>query len=185
MELRKIEILVGTTSMRTVSEGPGMTSEQVSAEETAERNLAAVDAHFHSELQQDIDTAIDLYGDIIVWEAPARGVLLRGKAAVRQAYIDLFQSLHFHSITPVRRLVAGNVVVDDSFGAIKLVGDVEKNVPNCPFPAGTEVSLRVVHIFEFDEDGRIIRESAYELWRKADAALADDVPADAQTIRFD
>jgi hypothetical protein len=41
------------------------------------------------------------------------------------------------------------------------------------------------HIFEFDEDGRIIRESAYELWRRTDAALADDVPADAQTIRFD
>ena len=41
-----------------------------------------------------------------------------------------------------------------------------------------------MHIFEFDEDGRIIRESAYELWRRVDAALADDVPADAPTIRF-
>ena len=162
-----------------------MTSEQLSADEAAERNLTAVDAHFHSEIQQDIDSAIDLYGDGIVWEAPARGVLLRGKAAVRQAYLDLFKSMHFHSITPVRRFVAGNRVVDDSFGAITLVGDVANNVPNCPFPAGTEVSLRVVHIFEFDEDGRIIRESAYELWRRADAALADDVPADAQTIRFD
>ena len=162
-----------------------MTSEQLSADEAAERNLTAVDAHFHSEIQQDIDSAIDLYGDGIVWEAPARGVLLRGKAAVRQAYLDLFKSMHFHSITPVRRFVAGNRVVDDSFGAITLVGDVENNVPNCPFPAGTEVSLRVVHIFEFDKDGRIIRESAYELWRRADAALADDVPADAETIRFD
>ena len=162
-----------------------MTSEQLSADEAAERNLTAVDAHFHSEIQQDIDSAIDLYGDGIVWEAPARGVLLRGKAAVRQAYLDLFESMHFHSITPVRRFVAGNRVVDDSFGAITLVGDVANNVPNCPFPAGTEVSLRVVHIFEFDEDGRIIRESAYELWRRADAALADDVPADAQTISFD
>jgi hypothetical protein len=27
-------------------------------------------------------------------------VLLRGKAAVRQAYLDLFESFHFHSITP-------------------------------------------------------------------------------------
>jgi hypothetical protein len=39
-----------------------MSSEQLSADETAERNLAAADAHFHSEIQQDIDTAIDLYG---------------------------------------------------------------------------------------------------------------------------
>ena len=162
-----------------------MTSEQLSAGEAAERNLAAVDAHFHSEIQQDIDTAIDQYGDSIVWEAPARGVLLRGKAAVRQAYLNLFQSFRFHSITAVRRFVAGNLVVDDGLAAITLVGDVENNVPNCPFPAGTEVSLRVVHIFEFDEDGRIIRESAYELWRRADAALADDIPADAPTIRFD
>jgi hypothetical protein len=42
-----------------------------------------------------------------------------------------------------------------------------------------------VHIFDFDTDGRIIRESACELWRRANAALADDVPADAQTIPFD
>ena len=75
----------------TVSEGPGMTSEQLSADEAAERNLTAVDAHFHSEIQQDIDSAIDLYGDNIVWEAPARGVLLRGKAAVRQP-ISTFSS---------------------------------------------------------------------------------------------
>jgi hypothetical protein len=164
-----------------------MASEQLSAEGTVERNLAAVDAHFHNEIQQDIDQAIDQYGDSIVWEAPARGVLLRGKAAVRQAYLNLFGSFHFHSITPIRRFVAGNgnLVVDDSVAAITLVGDVENNVPSCPFPAGTEVSLRVAHIFEFDEDGRIIRESAYELWRRADAALVDDVPADAPTIRFD
>ena len=94
-----------------------MTSEPLSAEGTAERNLAAVDALFHNEIQRDIDKAIDLYGDSIVWEAPARGVLLRGKAAVRQAYLDLFESFHFHSITPVRRFVAGNLVVDDTVGA--------------------------------------------------------------------
>ena len=62
-----------------------MSSAQLSPEEAAERNLATVDAHFHNEIQQDIDKAVDLYGDGIVWEAPARGVLLRGKAAVRAA----------------------------------------------------------------------------------------------------
>src|SRR6185312_11061612 len=36
-------------STMTVSEGPGMTSQQLSAEEAAERNLAAVDAHCHNE----------------------------------------------------------------------------------------------------------------------------------------
>lgn len=76
-------------------------------------------------------------------------------------------------------------MADDSVAVLTLVGDVEKNVPNCPFPTGTEVSMRIVHIFELDDDGRIIRENAYELWRRADAALADDIPADAPTIRFD
>lgn len=162
-----------------------MTSAQLSPEKTAERNLAAVDAHFHNENPQDIDKAIDLYGDSIVWEAPARGVVLRSKAAVREGYLDLFKSVNFHSITPIRRFASGNFVVDDGIAVLTLVGDVEKNVPNCPFPAGTEVSLRVVHIFELDDDGRIVRENAYELWRRADAGLADDVPADAPTIRFD
>jgi hypothetical protein len=37
-----------------------MTPAQLSAEEAAEWKLAAVDAHFHREIQQDIDTAIDL-----------------------------------------------------------------------------------------------------------------------------
>ena len=65
--------------------GAGMTSVRLSPEETVERNLATVDAHFHNENPQDIDKAIDLYGDSIVWEVPARGVLLRDKAAVREA----------------------------------------------------------------------------------------------------
>ena len=61
----------GRTSMRMVWEGTGpMTSAQLSPKETVERNLAAVDAHFHNENPQDIDKAIDLYGDSIVWEAP-------------------------------------------------------------------------------------------------------------------
>ena len=87
-------------------------------------------------------------------------------------------------MTPVRRFGSGNFVVDDSIAVMTLVGDVEKNVPNCPFPSGTEVSMRIVHIFELDDEGRIIRENGYELWRRADAALDDDVPAGAQTIRF-
>jgi hypothetical protein len=52
-------------------------------------------------------------------------------------------------------------------------------------PSGTRVSLRVVHIFELDDDGRIIRENAYELWRRADSPIDDDIPADAPTITFD
>jgi hypothetical protein len=46
------------------------------------------------------------------------------------------------------------------------------------------VSLRVVHIFELDDDGRIIRENGYELWRRADGPINDDIPAGAPIVRF-
>ena len=62
-----------------------MTSTALTPEQKVARNMAAVDAHFHNENPQDIDKAIDLYGDSIVWEVPARGVLLRDKAAVKAA----------------------------------------------------------------------------------------------------
>jgi hypothetical protein len=161
-----------------------MTSTQLSPEQVIDRNLAVVDAHFHNENPEDIDKAISLYGDSVVWEVPARGVLLRDKAAVREAYLNIFKSYNIHSMTQVRRFGAGNYVVDDSIAVMTLVGDVEHNVPGCPFPAGTEVSMRIVHIFELDDEGRIIRENGYELWRRADAALDDDVPADAVTVDF-
>ena len=59
-----------------------MTSTALTPEQIVARNMAAVDAHFHNENPQDIDKAIDLYADSIVWEVPARGVLLRDKATV-------------------------------------------------------------------------------------------------------
>jgi ketosteroid isomerase-like protein len=162
-----------------------MTSTALTPDQIVARNLAAVDAHFHNENPQDIDKAIDLYGDSIVWEVPARGVLLRDKAQVKAAYLKMFESYQIHSMRPIRRLAADSWVVDDTVAEMTLVGDVETNVPGCPLPSGTRVSLRVVHIFELDDDGRIIRENGYELWRPADGPIDDDIPADAPTITFD
>lgn len=161
------------------------THEQLTPEQIVERNMKVVDAHFHSENPEDIDKAIALYGDSIVWEVPARGVLLRDKAAVRAAYLKIFDSYQIHKLTSVRRFGAGNFVTDDSIAELTLIGDVENNVPNCPFPAGTRVSMRIVHIFELDDTGHIIRENGYELWRRADGAIDDDIPADAEVVVFD
>lgn len=162
-----------------------MTTTHLTADQIVERNLRVVDEHFHNENPVDIDKAIALYAPEIVWELPARGVLYRNKEQVKQAYLKMFQSFGMRSITFVRRRAASNWVVDDAIADLTLVGDVERNVPHCPLPSGTRVSLRVVHYFELDDEGRITRESAYELWRRADAALDDDIPADAVTVRFD
>jgi hypothetical protein len=91
-----------------------MTSTALTPDQIVARNLAAVDAHFHNENPQDIDKAIDLYGDSIVWEVPARGVLLREKAQVKAAYLKMFESYQIHSMRPIRRLAADNWVVDDT-----------------------------------------------------------------------
>jgi SnoaL-like domain len=161
------------------------TTQQLTPEQIIERNLAAVDAHFHNENPADIDKAIDLYGDTIVWEVPARGVLLRDKAAVKEAYLKLFDSYQIHKMIQIRRFGAGNWVTDDSLAEMTLVGDVENNVPGCPFPAGTEVSMRIVHIFELDDAGKIIRENGYELWRRLDGPIDDDLPEGIEVINFD
>ena len=162
-----------------------MTSTALTPEQIVARNLAAVDAHFHNENPQDIDKAIDLYGESVVWEAPARGVLLRGKAAVKAGYLKMFDSYRIHSLTPIRRFATDRWVVDDAVADMTLVGDVESNVPGCPLPSGTRVSLRVVHIFDVDDEGRIVRENAYELFRRADGPIDDDIPANAPTVTFD
>jgi SnoaL-like domain len=160
------------------------TTQELTPEQIVERNLAAVEAHFHNENPVDIDKAIALYGDSIVWEVPSRGVLLRDKATVKAAYLKLFESYQIHRMIPVRRFAAGNWVTDDTIAEMTLVGDVENNVPNCPFPAGTDVSMRIIHIFELDDAGRIIRENGYELWRRLDGAIDDDLPEDVQVIEF-
>lgn len=162
-----------------------MTTTELTPEQVVERNMRVVDAHFHNENPADIDKAIELYGENIVWEVPARGVLLRSHADVKAAYLGIFQSYQIHSMTPIRRFGAGNWIVDDTVADLTLVGDVEKNVPGCPLPTGTRVNFRIVHLFELDSSGKIVRENGYELWRRADGPIDDDIPADAPTVRFD
>jgi hypothetical protein len=134
-----------------------MTSTDLTADQVIERNLRVVDEHFHNENPADIDKAIALYAPEIVWELPARGVLYRDKEQVKQAYLRMFQSYGLHSITFVRRHAASNWVIDDAIADLTLVGDVKRNVPNCPLPPGTEVSLRV-HYFELDDEAHQARE---------------------------
>ena len=47
------------------------------SEETIAANLATVEAHFHIEAANEVDEALKLYTDDIVWEAPARNMIFQ------------------------------------------------------------------------------------------------------------
>ncbi len=147
------------------------------------RNNATVDQHFHNENPEGIDLAIGVYTDDIVWEVPARGLLHRDKATVKAEYLQIFEAMQVHKITNLHRFATEEWVFDDSIFEITIKTD---GFRNCPFPAGTRCSMRLVHAFQM-RDGKICRENGYELWRRADDTdrVNDDIPAGAVVTVFD
>jgi ketosteroid isomerase-like protein len=155
-----------------------LTTEQVLA-----RNMKVVDLHFHSENPDDVIKAIALYTDDITWEAPTRGIVMKDPKEVLAAYLGIFETLAYHKTTALRRFATEKYVFDDQIAEVFVVGEPTK-MHNFPYPKGTAVSVRLVHIFEM-RDGRIAREIAYEMWRKAGTDVAvDDVPEGAVVTRF-
>ena len=53
-------------------------------------NLAVVEAHFHSEAANEVEEAVKLYTEDIVWEAPNRNLVFVGKDAVADNYRKMF-----------------------------------------------------------------------------------------------
>lgn len=152
-------------------------------EEIIARNLAAVDQHFHNENPEGIDLAVGVYTDDIVWEVPARGLVIRDKDAVKAEYLGIFEAMRVHKITNLRRFANEEWVFDDSIFEVTLKTE---GFRNCPFPAGTRCSIRLVHAFQC-RDGKICRENGYEIWRRADdtVRVRDDIPEGATVTAFD
>ena len=151
-------------------------------EEIIARNLAAVDVHFHNENPEGIDRAVGVYTDDIVWEVPARGLVLRDRETVKKEYLGIFDAMKIHKYTNLYRFATEEWVFDDSIFEITLLND---GFRNCPFPAGTRCSIRLVHAFQC-RDGKICRENGYEIWRRADdtVCVRDDIPATASIEEF-
>ncbi|HVW40635.1 MAG TPA: nuclear transport factor 2 family protein [Amycolatopsis sp.] len=155
---------------------------ELTHDEIIARNLEVVEAHFHNENPEDVDKAIALYADDIVWEAPGRGIVYTNAADVKAAYLDIFKTLTYHKTTALRRFATETFVFDDQIAEVTVVGD---KMPNLPYPIGTRMSVRLVHCFQM-RDGRITREIAYELWRDAGGPLDnDDIPEGALVELFD
>jgi ketosteroid isomerase-like protein len=125
-------------------------------------NLAAVDAHFHSEAANEVTAALELYTDDIVWEAPALNGLDRvcsGKEEVAKNYRDLWASMRDVKFTFLQRFATEDRVVDDSLVTFEVIRDGYWH-----FPIGSKIEMRLVHIFEM-RDGRISRELVFDMGR--------------------
>jgi len=155
---------------------------ELTRDEVIARNLKAVEAHFHNETPDTIEKAIALYSDNISWEAPTRGVVMKDPKEVLSAYRDIFKSVAYRKVIPLRRFATEQFVFDDQVAWVKIIAD---HIPGQPYPVGTELCVRLAHVFEM-KDGRIEREIAYEMWREAGAPNAvDDIPEGAPVISFE
>jgi len=125
-------------------------------------NLAAVDAHFHSEAEHEVKAALQLYTDDIVWEAPALNGLDRacsGKEEVANNYRELWASMRDVEFTFLQRFATEDRVVDDSLVTFEVIREGYWH-----FPVGSKIEMRLVQIFEM-RDGRISRELVFDMGR--------------------
>src|SRR5918997_619169 len=126
-------------------------------------NLACVELHFHTEAQNEIEAALELYTDDIVWEAPAPNGLNRsfsGKEAVAESYRELFASMANVQFQPLQRFATEDRVVDDSIVTFEVVRDGYWE----HFSVGQRIEMRLVHIFEMRE-GKISKEIVFDMGR--------------------
>jgi ketosteroid isomerase-like protein len=135
-------------------------------EELIAANLAAVEAHFHTEATGEVEKALELYTDDIVWESPARRLVFRGKEATGAMYRRMFDSFEVEEFRCLQRFATEARVVDDSVATVVLAGD---GVPNAPAPLGSKVEIRLLHVFEM-RAGKISRELVFESWRVVEEA---------------
>jgi ketosteroid isomerase-like protein len=136
-------------------------TERMTREELIEANLAAVKAHFHTEATGEVEKALELYTDDIVWESPARNLFFRGKEATGAMYRRMFDSFQVEEFRNLQRFATEERVVDDSVATVVLAGD---GVLNAPAPVGSRVEIRLLHVFEM-RAGKISRELVFESWR--------------------
>ncbi|WP_438289602.1 nuclear transport factor 2 family protein [Streptomyces sp. HUAS TT7] len=147
-------------------------------EQLIERNLEVVGLHMEREVS-DLDAAMALYTDDVVWEAPARGVVCQGAEQIKAVYRDLFASLRIHTTTTLLRTANEEWVFNDKILTVTVVDD---RIPNLPFPVGAKLSVRKLGAFQL-RDGLICREISHEAWRPIDGPTAhDDIPRDAHTV---
>lgn len=127
------------------------------------QNLACVDGHFHSEAENDVEAALDLYTDDIIFEAAALNGLDRlfsGKQAVAKFYRELWATMRNVQFQFLQRFATEDRVLDNSLVTFELARD------GCwpHFSAGQKIEMRLVHIFEM-RDGKASKEIIFDMGR--------------------
>ena len=125
-----------------------------------ERNLRTVDAHFHSEGAEDVERALALYTDDILWESygdPRLGTH-RGKEAVAERYRSLWACMRETEFQNLSRFGVGDKVVDESILTCRIAKD-----GLVPVPLGQRVRFHLLHVFDV-RNGKISRELVYLGW---------------------
>lgn len=122
-------------------------------------NLEVVEAHFHSEEANEIEQALELYTDDIIWEAPARHLVFKGKSDVAENYRKIFASIKDVEFRNLDRFATEDRVVDDSILSFTITRE-----GFLPFPVGQKIEMRLAHIFEM-RGGKISKEIAFEMPR--------------------
>jgi ketosteroid isomerase-like protein len=88
------------------------------------KNLASVDGHFHSEAENDVEAALKLYMDDIIFEAAALNSLNRsfsGKQAVEKFYREIWATMKDVKFQGLQRFATEDRVVDDSLGSFEVL----------------------------------------------------------------
>jgi ketosteroid isomerase-like protein len=131
----------------------------MTVQDTVTNNLAVVEAHFHSEAANEIEQALKLYTEDIIWEAPARQLVFKGKQAVAENYRKIFTSIKGVEFRNLDRFATEDRVVDDSIISFTITKE-----GFLPFPIGQKIEMRLAHIFEM-RGGKISKEIAFEMPR--------------------
>ncbi len=127
-----------------------------------EENLKTVEAHFHSEASEDVDRALELYTDDILWEAHGDPKLgsHRGKPAVAARYRSIWACMKDVEFRNLSRFGLGDKVVDESILTCRIAKE-----GLVPVPPGTRVRFHLLHVFDL-RAGRISRELVCLDWAR-------------------
>ncbi|MDB5714141.1 MAG: hypothetical protein JWO15_1538 [Sphingomonadales bacterium] len=129
-------------------------------EEATSYALELVDQHMHEENPTQIEQCMRLYAQDAIWEAPTRGVKYVGQDDIKKNYLGVFEAGEGIRFFPLERFGTPTRVIDDMWVTFRICGP---GFENCPYPVGTYVKMRLVHIFHI-EDGLIAKEMGYEGW---------------------